>query len=128
MVAISVLRKIVENGWTIANRRNIIFLQILAVLLPRGHNIFPHLTEKLLKKQRGMNMSNFITSVERTGEIIRKLNFPVWKLELAAAGEMTDLQNNKQTFSFSCKKKIGLLCIVAIMLILVLMCAKAARR
>ena len=75
-----------------------------------------------------MNMSNFITSVERTGEIIRKLNFPVWKLELAAAGEMTDLQNNKQTFSFSCKKKIGLLCIVAIMLVFALMCAKMARR
>ena len=73
-------------------------------------------------------MSNFITSVERTGEIIRKLNFPVWKLDFAAAGEITDLKNNRQTFSFSCKKKIGLLCIVAIMLILVLMCAKAARR
>jgi hypothetical protein len=73
-------------------------------------------------------MSDLIRAAERTGEIIRKLNFPVWKLDFAAAGEITDLKNNRQTFSFSCKKKIGLLCIVAIMLFLVLMWAKKAHR
>ncbi len=59
-------------------------------------------------------MTDLITACERTGEIIRKLNFPVYRIELAAAGQITDLSNNKQTFSFSCKKKIGLLCIIAV--------------
>lgn len=58
-------------------------------------------------------MKDLITACERTGEIIRKLNFPVYRIDLAAAGQITDLSNNKQTFSFSCKKRIGLLCIAA---------------
>ncbi|MBQ2733245.1 MAG: hypothetical protein IJF74_03725 [Clostridia bacterium] len=57
-------------------------------------------------------MSDIINSVEKTCSAIRKLNFPIYKIELAAAAEITDMNNNKETVSFSCRKKIGLLWIV----------------
>ncbi len=57
-------------------------------------------------------MSKLINTIEKTCTAARKLNFPVYKLEIAAAAEMTDINNNKETFSFSCRKKIGLLWII----------------
>ena len=57
-------------------------------------------------------MSDIINSVEKTCSTVRKLNFPIYKIELAAAAEITDMNNNKETVSFSCRKKIGLLWIV----------------
>ncbi len=57
-------------------------------------------------------MSKLINAIEKTCCTVRKLNFPVYRLELAAAAEITDINNNKETISFSCRKKIGLLWIV----------------
>lgn len=57
-------------------------------------------------------MSKLINTIEKTCTAARKLNFPVYRVELAAAAEITDINNNKETFSFSCRKKIGLLWIV----------------
>jgi hypothetical protein len=51
-------------------------------------------------------MSDLIGNIEKTCASVRKLNFPVYKLELAAAAEITDLNNNKETLSFSCRKKM----------------------
>ena len=74
-------------------------------------------------------MSDLIGTIEKTCASVRKLNFPVYKLELAAAAEITDLNNNKETFSFSCRKKIGLLWIVlGILAIVAFIAVKAAKK
>ena len=57
-------------------------------------------------------MSSLIKTIEKACTAARKLNFPVYRVELAAAAEITDINNNKETLSFSCRKKIGLLWIV----------------
>jgi hypothetical protein len=50
-------------------------------------------------------------------------------LELAAAAEITDLNNNKETLSFSCRKKIGLLWIVlGITLFIAMLAVKFAKK
>ena len=73
-------------------------------------------------------MSKLIDTIEKTCTAARKLNFPVYKLELAAAAEITDINNNKETVSFSCRKKIGLLWVIfGILMLVALIAAKAAR-
>ncbi|MBQ1213182.1 MAG: hypothetical protein IIX69_07165 [Clostridia bacterium] len=73
-------------------------------------------------------MSDIISTVEKACASARKLNFPIYKVELAAAAEITDLNNNKETFSFSCRKKIGLLWVIfGILMLVALIAAKAAR-
>jgi hypothetical protein len=74
-------------------------------------------------------MSDLIGNIEKTCASVRKLNFPVYKLELAAAAEITDLNNNKETLSFSCRKKIGLLWIVlGITLFIAMLAVKFAKK
>ena len=74
-------------------------------------------------------MSDIISNVEKVCNSARKLNFPLYKVELAAAAEITDLNNNKETFSFSCRKRIGLLWVIfGILTLIALIGAKAARR
>ncbi len=68
-------------------------------------------------------MSKLINTIEKTCTAARKLNFPVYKLELAAAAEITDINNNKETISFSCRKKIGLLWIVLGVVLIIAMIA-----
>ena len=74
-------------------------------------------------------MSDIISTVEKACASARKLNFPIYKVELAAAAEITDLNNNKETFSFSCRKKIGLLWIVlGITLFIAILAVKFAKK
>lgn len=74
-------------------------------------------------------MSKLIDTIEKTCTAARKLNFPVYKLELAAAAEITDINNNKETVSFSCRKKIGLLWIVlGVTLFIAMIAVKLAKK
>ena len=74
-------------------------------------------------------MTKLITTIEKTCTAARKLNFPIYKLELAAAAEITDINNNKETFSFSCRKKIGLLWVVlGVVLIIAMIAVRFAKK
>ena len=74
-------------------------------------------------------MSKLINTIEKTCTAARKLNFPVYRVELAAAAEITDINNNKETFSFSCRKKIGLLWVVlGVELIIAMIAVRFAKK
>lgn len=54
-------------------------------------------------------MKDKIETVSRICTVIRKLNFPILKADIALAGEISGMCDSKNSFSIACKKNLGAL-------------------
>lgn len=74
-------------------------------------------------------MNDKIETVSRVCAVIRKLNFPVLRADIALAGEISGMCDSKNSFSIACKKNLGALTVaVFIILIAVIFIVKHTKK